>query len=66
MPAADHLAARPEDVGVDSTKLEALFARARRDVEDGTLKSAQVAVARRGQLAGLGPFGTVQHNGVEQ
>ena len=66
MPAADHLAARPEDVGVDSTKLEALFARARRDVEDGTLKSAQVAVARRGKLAGLRTFGTVQHNGVEQ
>jgi len=66
MPAADHLAARPEDVGVDSAKLEALFARARRDVEDGTLKSAQVAVARRGKLAGLRTFGTVQHDGIEQ
>ena len=35
-------------------------------MEDGTLKSAQVAVARRGKLAGLRTFGTVQHDGIEQ
>ncbi len=57
--------ARPEDLGIDSEKLEAVFARAKRDVDDGTLKSAQVAVARHGQLAGVRTYGTVQHNGVE-
>ena len=38
------IATTPEDVGVDSERLEALFARVRRDVEDGVLPSAQVAV----------------------
>ena len=38
-------AAKPEDLGIDSEKLEAVFARAKRDVDDGTMPSAQVAVA---------------------
>ncbi|MBK7724896.1 MAG: beta-lactamase family protein [Dehalococcoidia bacterium] len=66
MAAADFLATCPEDLGIDSEKLEAVFARAKRDVDDGTLKSAQVAVARRGKLAGLRTYGTVQHGGVER
>ena len=66
MAAADFLATCPEDLGIDSEKLEAVFARAERDVDDGTLKSAQVAVARRGKLAGLRTYGTVQHGGVER
>lgn len=61
-----YLAARPEDVGIDSEKLEAVFARAKRDVDDGTLKSAQVAVAREGRLAGVRTFGTVRHEGREE
>lgn len=63
MPTAEMIATKPEDLGIDSEKLEALFARAKRDVDDGTLKSAQVAVARHGKLAGVRTFGTVQHNG---
>jgi CubicO group peptidase (beta-lactamase class C family) len=58
-----YAARRPEEIGVDSEKLEAVFARARRDVEDGTLRSAQVAVARHGRLAGVRTFGTVRHEG---
>lgn len=65
MTTAEPPATRPEDLGIDSEKLEALFARAKRDVDDGTLKSAQVAVARHGRLAGVRTYGTVQHNGVE-
>ncbi|HNM76916.1 MAG TPA: serine hydrolase domain-containing protein [Tepidiformaceae bacterium] len=65
MPTAEMVAAKPEDLGIDSEKLEALYARAKRDVDDGTLKSAQVAVARHGQLAGVRTFGTVRHNGAE-
>ncbi|MEJ5222655.1 MAG: hypothetical protein WHT63_11695 [Tepidiforma sp.] len=48
-----YTAATPEEIGIDSEKLEAVFARAKRDVDDGTLKSAQVAVARHGRLAGV-------------
>src|SRR5713101_1898772 len=51
------LVSKPEDVGVDSEKLEAVFARAKRDVDDGVLPSAQVAVARNGRLAGMRTFG---------
>jgi CubicO group peptidase (beta-lactamase class C family) len=60
---APAIAARPEDVGIDSERLEALFARAKRDVDDGVLPSAQVAVARNGRLAGMRTFGEVQHGG---
>src|SRR5262249_61374052 len=63
MKTAELSATKPEDLGIDSEKLEAVFARAKRDVDDGTLKSAQVAVARHGRLAGGRTFGTVRHNG---
>lgn len=62
--AISEVAARPEDVGVDSQKLQAVFARARRDVEDGTLPCAQVAVARHGVLAGTAAFGMATHGDV--
>ncbi len=58
-------AARPEDVGVDSDKLEALFARAKRDVDDGTLPGCQVAIAREGKLAGFRSFGVARHGETE-
>ena len=61
-----HLAGKPEDVGVDSERLEAVFARAKRDVDDGVLPSAQVAVARNGKVAGVRTFGTAVQGGVEQ
>ncbi len=60
------LAGKPEDVRVDSERLEAVFARAKRDVDDGVLPSAQVAVARNGKVAGVRTFGTAVQGGVEQ
>ena len=60
------VAEKPEDVGVDSEALDALFARAQRDVDDGTLPSAQVAVARNGKLAGLRTFGKAVQGGEER
>jgi len=60
------LASRPEDAGIDSERLEAVFARAKRDVDDGVLPSAQVAVARRGKLAGMRTFGSAAHGGEER
>ncbi len=57
------VAARPEDVGVDSEKLEALFARAKRDVDDGVLPSASVAIARNGRIAGFRVFGSATKDG---
>jgi CubicO group peptidase (beta-lactamase class C family) len=60
------IAARPEDAGVDSQKLEALFARAARDIEQGLVPGAQVAVARNGKVAGMRSFGTAVQGGEEK
>jgi CubicO group peptidase (beta-lactamase class C family) len=57
---------KPEDAGVDSERLEALFARAQRDVDDGTLPGCQVAVARNGRLAGMRSFGVSRHGDEER
>lgn len=60
------VSSKPEDVGIDSEKLEALFARAKRDVDQGVLQSAQVAVAREGRLAGMQTFGRAAQGGEEK
>jgi CubicO group peptidase (beta-lactamase class C family) len=60
------LVAKPEDLGIDSEKLEAVFARAKRDVDSGVLPSAQVAVARHGKLAGMRTFGSAVQGGVDK
>lgn len=59
-------AASPEDVGIDSEKLEAVFARAKRDVDEGVLPSAQVAVARNGRLAGMRSYGVAIQGGANR
>lgn len=55
--------ASPESVGIDPEKLEAVFERAAREVNQGLLPSAQVAVARHGRLAGMRTFGSVTRGG---
>ena len=63
MPHAHHFAESPESVGVDPSRLEALFARVEKEVREGLLPSAQVAVARQGRIAGMRSFGSVSHEG---
>ncbi len=65
MTSPEAVAARPEDLGIESEKLEAVFARAKRDVDDGVVPSAQIAIARHGKLAGLRTYGSVNHGGTE-
>eukprot|EP01048_Picozoa_sp_COSAG05_P006850 COSAG05_NODE_463_length_9555_cov_35.796108_6_plen_510_part_00 len=57
MPVPHLQAARPEDCGVCSSRLQAVFGRARAEVEQGRVCSCQVAVARHGRLAGAASFG---------
>jgi len=57
------IADSPEQAGVDPARLEALFTRAEREVREGLLPSAQVAVARHGRLAAVRSFGRVAHEG---
>ena len=61
-----YLASKPEDVGIESGRLEDVFARARRDIDDGTLPGCQVAVARQGRIAGLRTFGRAVQGGEER
>ena len=65
MPAAHFFAESPQSVGIDPGKLEALFQRAEREVRDGILPSAQIAVARCGKIAGMRTFGRVTYGGCE-
>jgi CubicO group peptidase (beta-lactamase class C family) len=65
MPATHFFAESPQRVGIDPAKLEALFRRAEREVRDGLLPSAQIAVARGGKIAGMRTFGRVTHGGRE-
>ena len=60
------LAAKPEDVGIDSERLEDVFARAKREVEDFAPTSARVAVARHGKVAGMRTFGVAVQGEEEQ
>jgi len=62
---AKYVARTPEEVGIDSERLEAVFARAKRDVDQGVLPSAQVAVGRHGKVAGVRTFGAAVQGGVE-
>jgi CubicO group peptidase (beta-lactamase class C family) len=62
---AQLFAKNPEDVGIDSGKLEALLERVQREVQGGLLPGVQVAVARQGRLAALRSFGRVKHHGVD-
>ncbi|HEY3111763.1 MAG TPA: serine hydrolase domain-containing protein [Chloroflexota bacterium] len=47
----------PESLGLDSARLEQLFALVQRHVDEGRYPGAQVAVARHGRLAALRTFG---------
>ena len=60
-----HVASTPESVGLDPQLVEALFARAAREVDEGLLPSAQIAIARNGKIAAMRTFGRAQHRGVE-
>lgn len=52
------------DLGIDPERLDALRARARREVDAGLLPSAQFALARHGSLAAMHSFGRVAHAGA--
>lgn len=66
MISTSYLAKTPEDVGIDSEKLERVFARAKRDVDQGVLPGCQVAVARNGRVAGMRNFGVAVQGGSEK
>ena len=68
MPNQRFIAESPESIGIDPEKLEAVFDRAEKEVREGLLPSAQIAIARNGKLAGMRTFGRTtftNHDGSE-
>ncbi|MEX2207269.1 MAG: serine hydrolase domain-containing protein [Myxococcota bacterium] len=60
-----HVAPTPESVGLDAKLVEALLERAEKEVREGVLPSAQIAIARNGKIAAMKTFGRVPHGGAE-
>jgi CubicO group peptidase (beta-lactamase class C family) len=50
-------AGTPQELGVDAAKLDALLARARKEVDEGLLPSCQLALARHGRLVAFAAYG---------
>lgn len=65
MAEASLLAESPEAVGIDPSRLAALFDRAEREIRDGILPSAQLAIARHGKVAAMRSFGAARFEGRE-
>jgi CubicO group peptidase (beta-lactamase class C family) len=61
---ARFIADSPEAVGLDSNKVDALIARARKEVDEGLLPSAQVAIARNGKIAAMASFGNATNDSL--
>jgi CubicO group peptidase (beta-lactamase class C family) len=66
MPAANFFAESPAHIGLNPEKVEALLARARREVEEGLLPACQVAIARDGKIGAMRAFGRAVQGGVEK
>ena len=66
MPAQSHFAESPREVGLDPEKVEALFSRAEREVKDGLLPSAQIAIARNGKIGAMRTVGRAVQGGAEK
>ena len=65
MPQDKFFAATPEEVGVDSAKLDDLLQRAEKEVREGLLPSVQIAIAREGRIAAMRTLGSVKHGDRE-
>ena len=53
---------KPETIGLDPQRLEVLVQRVRREVDEGLLPSAQIAVAREGRLGLFETFGEADND----
>jgi CubicO group peptidase (beta-lactamase class C family) len=57
MPAANLIAEHPREAGLDAAKVDELFKRAEREVNEGLLPSCQIAIARNGKIGAMKAFG---------
>jgi CubicO group peptidase (beta-lactamase class C family) len=66
MPAQHFFAQQPSEVGLDPVKVQALFDRAQREINEGLLPSCQIAIARRGKIGAMRSLGRAVQGGVEK
>jgi len=66
MPETMFFSRTPEAAGLGDQKVEALLARAERDVKEGLLPAVQVAVARNGKIGMMRTFGRAVQGNSEQ
>ena len=66
MPASHFFAERPQDIGLNPDKVQALFDRANREIKEGVLPACQLAIARDGKIGAMGTFGRAVQGGVEK
>src|SRR5271163_204892 len=66
MSADEFFAESPRVAGLDPQKVDALFERAAREVNEGLLPSCQIAIARNGKVGGMRTFGHVVQGGVDR
>ncbi len=66
MPAQSHFAESPREVGLDPDKVEALFKRAEREVNEGLLPSTQIAIARNGKIGAMRTVGHARQGGQDK
>jgi CubicO group peptidase (beta-lactamase class C family) len=66
MARAEFFAGDAREVGLDPGRIAALFKRAEREVNEGLLPSAQIAIARNGRIAAMRTVGRAVQGGVEK
>jgi CubicO group peptidase (beta-lactamase class C family) len=66
MPASQLFAERPQHIGLNPDKVQALFDRAERDIKEGVLPACQIAIAREGKIGAMGTFGRAVQGGAEK
>src|SRR5713226_1639195 len=66
MPAANLMAEHPREAGLDAAKVDELFKRAEREVNEGLLPSCQIAIARNGKIGAMKAFGHAVQGGADK
>ena len=66
MSANAFIAESPREAGLDPQKVDGLFERAAREINEGLLPSCQIAIARNGKIGLMHSFGEAVQGGVKQ
>ncbi len=64
MQGSDFMVENPEEIGIDTSRLRELLSRAKQEVDEGLLPSAQIAIARKGKLAAFETFGDATNDSL--